>query len=58
MIETQEYKNSLKESLSDHVFDKGFASRLYKDLSKLNKKTNNSLFKPIQYCKVINLQLK
>ena len=34
----------MKENLPDHVFDKGFASRLYKDLSKLNKKTNNSIF--------------
>ena len=37
----------MKESLSDYVFDKGFAYRLYRDLSKLNKKTNNSLFKKL-----------
>ena len=38
-------KKKMEKILANHISDKGFLYRLYKELSKFNKKTNNPVFK-------------
>lgn len=40
-------RDRCKENISDHVLDKEFVSRLYKEFSKGNKKTNYLVLKKI-----------